>query len=54
MALGDVEFRRDRYYESAEAFHEAARLAPTRFEPHFNLGIVFETIGRYSRFLRQA
>jgi Flp pilus assembly protein TadD len=48
MALGGVEFRLEHYYEAAEAFHHAARLAPTRYEPHFNLGMVLEAVGHYS------
>jgi cytochrome c-type biogenesis protein CcmH/NrfG len=48
MALGGVEFRLENYFEAAEAFHHAARLAPTRYEPHFNLGTVLEAVGRYS------
>src|SRR4051812_31585755 len=48
MALGGVELRLENYFEAAEAFHHAARLAPTRYEPHFNLGTVLEAVGRYS------
>ena len=48
MALGGVELRLEGYFEAAEAFHHAARLAPTRYEPHFNLGTVLEAVGRYS------
>lgn len=48
MALGGVEFRLENYFEAAEAFHHAARLAPTRYEPHFNLGTVLEAVGHYS------
>jgi len=46
MTLGLVHHERQRAYEAAEAFHRAARLEPTRYEPHFNLGIVLESAGR--------
>lgn len=48
MALGGVEFPLENYFEAAQAFHHAARLAPTRYEPHFNLGTVLEAVGHYS------
>ena len=48
LALGEIEFQREHYYAAAEQFHRAARLAPTRFEPRFNLGSVLEAAGRYS------
>jgi tetratricopeptide (TPR) repeat protein len=47
MALGAVEFDSERYLEAAEAFHRAAKLAPSRYEPHFNFGTVLEAVGRY-------
>jgi len=49
MALGALEYQQDNYYQAAEAFHRAARLEPTRHEPHFNLGIVLESAGLYSK-----
>ena len=49
MALGVVEFERDRLFEAAHAFHRAARLAPDRYEPHFNLGMLMESVGRYAQ-----
>lgn len=49
MALGVVEHARRNYYKAAEAFHQASRLAPTRFEPRFNLGSVFETVGKHDK-----
>jgi Flp pilus assembly protein TadD len=48
MALGAAEFRLENYYAAAEAFHRAAGLAPTRYEPHYNLGTVLETVGHYT------
>jgi cytochrome c-type biogenesis protein CcmH/NrfG len=45
MALGAVEYRAGNLYDAAQAFDKAGRLAPTRYEPHFNLGLVFETAG---------
>ncbi len=49
MALGVVEFERDSFFEAAHAFHRVARLAPTRYEPHFNLGIILESVGRHTQ-----
>ncbi len=49
MALGALEYQQDNYYQAAEAFHRAARLEPTRHEPHFNLGIVLESAGLYPK-----
>jgi cytochrome c-type biogenesis protein CcmH/NrfG len=46
MALGSVNFELENYYGAAEAFYEASRLAPTRYEPHYNMGTVYEAVGR--------
>ena len=48
MALGSCRFDEEDYYAAAEAFHQAAKLLPWRYEPHFNLGTVFESVGRFS------
>lgn len=47
MLLGKAEFEDHRLYYAAEAFHRARRLAPTRYEPVYNLGLVYERAGRY-------
>lgn len=47
MELGVVEFKRDRAFHAASAFDRAARLEPTRYEPHLNMGTVLESVGRY-------
>jgi len=47
MLLGIVEFDRGNMFEAARAFHQAATLEPDRYEPHFNLGTVFEACGQY-------
>lgn len=47
MALGAVEFRRENYAAAVNAFHESARLAPTNYEPYYNLGTIYEAVGRY-------
>lgn len=49
MALGVVEFKRHRLFDAAQAFERAATLRPNRYEPHYNLGQVFESIGRYTK-----
>lgn len=46
MLLGEIQFDEERYFEAAEAFHRASRLAPTRYEPPYNLGLVLESVGR--------
>lgn len=49
MALGAVRFEGDALFEAASCFERAARLAPTRYEPHFNIGSVLESAGRYDQ-----
>jgi cytochrome c-type biogenesis protein CcmH/NrfG len=48
MQLGAIEYEKNNYYESARAFHRASRLMPTRYEPHFNLGTVYETTAQFT------
>lgn len=52
MVLGVLEFERDNLFEAVHAFHRAARLAPLRYEPHFNLGTIYEFIGRYTHAIK--
>jgi Tfp pilus assembly protein PilF len=49
MLLGKVELGDDRLFEAAKAFHAACRVMPYRYEPHYNLGCVFEAGGQPSR-----
>lgn len=49
MALGLVEFKRDRLFDAAYAFHKASHIEPSRYEPLYNIGILYETIGRYDQ-----
>lgn len=49
MGLGVVAQAQDRRLEAAQAFTRAAALAPSRYEPHYNLGCVFESAGQYGR-----
>lgn len=53
MALGQTELLRERYYPAAEAFHRASRLAPSRYEPRYNLASVLEAAGRYTDAIRE-
>lgn len=46
MHLGVVEFELYNLFEAAEAFQRASDLARDRYEPHFNLGSVFESAGK--------
>jgi Flp pilus assembly protein TadD len=47
MVLGAVEFKRENLFEAAHAFHRSARLEPGRYEPPFNLGMIYESAGRH-------
>lgn len=53
MALGAIEFERDSLFKAAEAFHRACRLEPRRYEPHFNVGTILESAGRYQQAVRE-
>ena len=46
MLLGQVEYRRDRPYEAALGFDQARRLAPSQYEPLYNMGTVLEEAGK--------
>jgi len=52
MLLGTVEYRRNRLFDAATAFDRVARLRPTRYEPHFNMGTVLELAGRYDEAIK--
>jgi len=49
MLLGLIEHREDRVFEAASSFHRASILAPYRYEPLYNIGILLESFGRYKR-----
>ena len=49
VALGVVEMEMDNLFDAAVAFHRAARLQPSRYEPHYNVGLLYESLGRYQR-----
>lgn len=49
IILAMLEFDEGDIRNAARSFHRAARLRPNRYEPHFNLGIVLEQAGLYSR-----
>jgi len=51
-ARGIVRARSDRPLEALQAFERASRLAPLRHEPLFNMGTVFESLGRYEQAVR--
>ena len=53
MGLGLLEYEAGDLYQAAQAFHRAARLEPLRYEPHFNLGIVLESGGGYSKAIQE-
>jgi tetratricopeptide (TPR) repeat protein len=48
-ALGVVSFEQNQVEESARAFRQAIKLAPRRPEPHYNLAVVLESVGRYTQ-----
>jgi tetratricopeptide (TPR) repeat protein len=37
--------RREQYPQAIEAFHQTLKLSPRSAETHFNLGVLYETIG---------
>ena len=47
MLLGLIEQKEDRVFEAASSFHRASLLAPDRYEPLYNIGILLESFGRY-------
>jgi tetratricopeptide (TPR) repeat protein len=47
MALGVVQCDLEDFYESAASFDRASRLLPGRYEPFFNIGTVFEAVGKW-------
>lgn len=49
VALGVLEYENNKLFEAADAFGRALRLEPRRFEPHYNMGLVYETAGKYSQ-----
>ena len=49
MVLGIVHFEREKLFEAAHAFHRVSRLEPSRYEPHFNIGTILESVGRYEQ-----
>ena len=49
MAFGAVAFELDDLAVAADAFDRASRLAPNRFEPHFNMGSILELVGDYEQ-----
>jgi len=53
MALGVLKYERGRIFEAARAFHRASRLEPTRYEPHFNLGSIFESVGYHEQAIEE-
>lgn len=49
MLLGMIEHREDKIFEAASSFHKASLLAPDRYEPLYNIGILLESFGRYKQ-----
>jgi len=49
MLLGLIEYQEDRIFEAASCFHRAGLLAPDRYEPPYNIGILLESAGRYKQ-----
>ena len=46
--LGHVYFAQGNFYAAARQFQHASRLMPYQPEPTNNLGLVFETVGKYN------
>jgi Flp pilus assembly protein TadD len=49
MALGLIENERGNLFEAAYAFHRTASLEPMRYEPHYNIGCILESVGHYEK-----
>lgn len=49
LAFGVAAHDSGKLYEAATAFSDAAKLAPGRYEPHYNLGRVHETAGQHEK-----
>jgi Flp pilus assembly protein TadD len=49
LAMGVAAFDQRRVFEAAQAFEQAAGLAPADFEPHYNLGLLFESLGYHDQ-----
>jgi Tfp pilus assembly protein PilF len=44
--LGVCYFKEGKYYNAAQEFDLAMKIAPSSPEPHFNLGLLYETVGK--------
>ncbi|MCY2926464.1 MAG: tetratricopeptide repeat protein [Planctomycetota bacterium] len=53
MLMGAIESEEDNPYKAVQAFSTAAHLAPERYEPHFNIGLVLESVGQYSKAIKK-
>ncbi len=53
MLQGVLQAGQDEFAGAAKSFQAAVRLAPTRYEPHFNLGKILETAGRHLQAARK-
>lgn len=47
MLMGLIENEECRIFEAAGCFHKASLLAPDRYEPLYNIGVLLESFGRY-------
>ncbi len=53
MALGIVQRDLENLFDAAAAFHNASRLEPRRYEPHYNIAVILESVGRYSKAIKE-
>ena len=53
ILLGVANFEQGEIVAAAQAFDKAGELAPTRYEPRFNLGSVLEAAGQYTQAARE-
>jgi len=53
MRLGLYQYEEGNLYDAAQAFHRASRLRPERYEPHFNIGMVHESVGHLRQAIRE-
>jgi len=52
MQLGTYQHEQGELYDAAQAFRKASHLKPERYEPHYNIGLIHESVGHWRRAIR--
>jgi Flp pilus assembly protein TadD len=53
MQLGLMHYEGGEFYDAAQAFRRASRLRPERYEPHYDIGMVYEAVGHFPQAIRE-